>query len=244
MTLYHGGKYRHGKEIADVIKRIYDNHEDRIQGYIEPFCGMCGVFRHIPNLLPNRLKFKASDQHKSLILMWKALQNGWIPPKDCNISWYEKLKYSKPSPEKGFVGFGCSFGGVYFGGFLKTYGKPYPNIHNTLEIAKTVSIVKFNQNTYLYYTPKNTKGYIIYCDPPYTNIKHSRYFIDDDSTMQISHFDSTEFWAWCRTMSKYNIVLISEYSAPKDFQIVHTFDSKRYGNTQNEHIFMYKNYFN
>ncbi len=243
MTMYHGGKYRHGKEIADVIKEIYDQYGDVIKGYIEPFCGMCGVFRHITRLLPNRLKFKASDQHKSLILMWKALQNGWVPPKDCNSSQYEKLKHSKPSAEKGFIGFGCSFGGVYFAGFVKKYGKPYPNIDLTLDTVKTLSGVKFTQNTYLYYTPTNTKGYIIYCDPPYANIKDTRYFVDDESIRAL-HFNSEDFWSWCRIMSKYNIVLITEYSAPADFKIVHTFNSKRYGNNpQNEYIFMYDKYF-
>jgi site-specific DNA-adenine methylase len=74
MTSYHGGKYRHGEEIAIVIKDIYNKQPpDSIVGYIEPFCGMCGVYRHIVNLLPKNLKYIASDQHDSLILMWKAL---------------------------------------------------------------------------------------------------------------------------------------------------------------------------
>ncbi len=76
MTVYHGGKSRHGKEIADVIKKIYDEQDKKtIRGYIEP-CGMCGVFQHIVSILPSNLKYIASDQHESLVLMWKALQNG------------------------------------------------------------------------------------------------------------------------------------------------------------------------
>jgi site-specific DNA-adenine methylase len=66
MTAYHGGKYRHGKEIADIIKIIYDKQPpDSIVGYIEPFCGMCGVYRHIVNLLPKNLKYIASINIKA-----------------------------------------------------------------------------------------------------------------------------------------------------------------------------------
>jgi site-specific DNA-adenine methylase len=80
MTSYHGGKYRHGEEIARVIKDVYDKQlPGSVIGYLEPFCGMCGVYRHVVNLLPKNLKYVASDQHDSLILMWKALQDNWIP---------------------------------------------------------------------------------------------------------------------------------------------------------------------
>lgn len=29
-----------------------------------------------------------------------------------------------------------------------------------------------------------------------------------------------EFWQWCRDMNKHNIVLISEYNAPDDFECI------------------------
>lgn len=93
MTAYHGGKYKQGKILSEIIAKIAKDNDNK--GYIEPFCGMCGVYRHIVKLLPKSLKYIASDQHDSLILMWKALQDGWKPPKkDCTVAQFDKLKCS------------------------------------------------------------------------------------------------------------------------------------------------------
>ena len=51
--------------------------------------------------------------------MWKGLQDGWRPP---NIVTKDEYYYIKEHKDEnpaltGFVGFGCSFGGKWFGGF-------------------------------------------------------------------------------------------------------------------------------
>jgi site-specific DNA-adenine methylase len=242
MTSYHGGKYRHGEEIALVIKDIYDKQlPGSIVGYIEPFCGMCGVYRHIINLLPKNLKYIASDQHDSLILMWKALQDGWIPPKDCSIKKYEKLKYSKPSPEKGYFGFGASFGGIYFCGHKTKYNRNCDYRDSISTIGKNMKHVKFTNSDYSKHS--SLKNFIIYCDPPYE--KQSIYY--DDTSFTKLTFDSEKFWNWCRNMSKNNIVIISEYTAPSDFKSIYTFNSKRnsqFGDTNLEHLFIHNSLLN
>ena len=54
MSSYHGGKQRIGLEIAEnihLVSTIIEEHTDFvIKGYCEPFCGMLGVYRHIPEL--------------------------------------------------------------------------------------------------------------------------------------------------------------------------------------------------
>jgi hypothetical protein len=54
MTSYHGGKNRIGRDIAQVIYQVASEVERqtgvRFKGYVEPFCGMLGVYRHIPAL--------------------------------------------------------------------------------------------------------------------------------------------------------------------------------------------------
>ena len=50
MTLYAGGKKRIGEEIANVIYDISNESNFKIKGYCEPFCGMMGVYQHIPEL--------------------------------------------------------------------------------------------------------------------------------------------------------------------------------------------------
>jgi DNA adenine methylase len=242
MTSYHGGKYRHGEEIARVIKDIYNKQPpDSIVGYIEPFCGMCGVYRHIVNLLPKNLKYIASDQHDSLILMWKALQDGWMPPKDCSVKRYEKLKYSKPSPEKAYFGFGASFGGIYFRGHATLHNGIICDYRNSIStIAKQMKLVKFMNSDYSKYS--NLKNFIIYCDPPYYIQNNNHYY--DDTSFQKLTFDSEKFWDWCRNMSKNNIVIISEYTSPRDFKSIYTFNSKRnvqiQSNTKSEHLFIHE----
>ncbi len=248
MTVYHGGKSRHGKEIADVIKTIYDQQDEKkIHGYVEPFCGMCGVFKHVVSLLPHNLEYMASDQHESLIIMWKALQNGWIPPKNCSVNRYNKLKCASPSAEKAYVGFSLGYGGQFFSGqHRKLYnGRLVDKVDNMCKLGRSVlNHVKFSRQSYEKYD--NIYGYIIYCDPPYSNV-NSSYYRDGKNSKTLIKFDSTKFWSWCRKMSKHNIVIVSEFSAPPDFKSVHTFNSKRNAhinaNTKCEHLFMYEKYF-
>ena len=248
MTVYHGGKFRHGKYIADVINKMYNEYSDNIQGYIEPFCGMCGVYRHIVNLLPKNIKFIASDNHKSLILMWQALQKGWKPPINCSVSKYNKLKSTNtPSAERGYIGFTFGYGGQFFcGPHRSTYGMQFTdNSENISKIAHDMKHVKFYNRDYSYYTPDTCKHNIIYCDPPYSGKGISKYY---DDNLNLQSFDSNKFWQWCRDMSKYNLVIISEYNAPDDFIPIYTFNSKRFINrnfdTKNESLYMYKKYFN
>lgn len=247
MTGYHGGKYRHGKCISDIINKLYDDHKIHIKGYVEPFSGMCGVYRHVIKSLPTSLKYIASDNHQSLILMWQALQQGWKPPKTCSVAKYNKLKFNGgiPSAERGYIGFTCGFGGQFFcGNHRSTYGVKFiDNSENISQIAKTMSHVKFHNRDYTYYTPEKYKNYIFYCDPPYANKENSRYYNDD---IKLQTFDSEKFWEWCREMSKYNLVIVSEYTAPDDFISIYKFNSKRFGSvnpdTNTESLFMYNKY--
>lgn len=104
MTAYHGGKQLLGYDIACDIVNTVTRSTRKIKGYCEPFCGMLGVYQHIPKLFERRISFKAGDINKSVIQMWKALQNGWIPPSKCSKKEYDKLRYnSKSSKLKGYV---------------------------------------------------------------------------------------------------------------------------------------------
>lgn len=224
MTSYHGGKQRIGKDIAETIYMVSTIIEDyssfKIKGYCEPFCGMLGVYQHIPHLFEGhkpKLKYKAGDINESVIKMWKATQKGWVPP---------TRKYSKKeflslagngdsSAEKGYVG--------HFYGYMGKYFKPFENRstktrrQNTpqkiVDIAAKLDNVQFTHGSYTQFS--QLKGYIIYCDPPY-QIQH--YYYDQENN-KLS-FDHDKFWNWCRMMSRNNIVFVSEYNAPDYFQLV------------------------
>jgi DNA adenine methylase len=214
MTAYHGGKARGGKEIAKIITSLVDRIEDRLfhfTGYWEPFCGMCGVYRHIPALLGDR-SYLASDIHPSLILMWQALQEGWHPPKRVTKQMYNKLKTSPDSsPEKAYVGFGFSFAGIYFNGkFNPDLARRMPQLSSrVMSVASDLRNVRFKQASY---EQIQVTGWVIYCDPPYEGSSNG-FKLDQG----VGTFSSDAFWIWARHMSRNNLVLVSEYDAPDDF---------------------------
>lgn len=241
MTAYHGGKQRIGKELAQVIYNVSIEKEQRtlalsggtgmtIKGYCEPFCGMLGVYQHIPNLFESRvpkMEYKAGDLNNSVILMWQATQDGWIPPTKCIEGYYNELKYDgTDTAEKGFLGHQLGFAGQYFKGYAPKYSniKTSSTENASNRVTKISNLVHATQFSYGEYTQySNLKDYIIYCDPPYNNT-HQRY---------TSSFDSDKFWAWCESMSKNNIVFVSEYMIPKNIHgtLVFTKSSKLCGST-------------
>jgi len=236
MTSYHGGKQSIGLEIAEnihLLSTIFEDYTDfKIKGYCEPFCGMLGVYRHVPELFrdhnPKR-NFKAGDANESVIKMWQSAQKGWKPPTNVTKKEYENLKYAKASAKKGFVGHQCSFGGKNFRGYVKercTGTKIQHGSENVREVAAELKDVKFTNADYSQFS--SLKGYIIYCDPPYG--KYSDYYDEDHRRMS---FDHEAFWQWCREMSKHNMIFVSEYNAPKDFKLIAAIKSHvSYGSNQ------------
>jgi site-specific DNA-adenine methylase len=225
MTSYHGGKQRIGLEIAENIHLISTIIEDqghfKIKGYCEPFCGMLGVYRHIPELFEDhrpRLKYKAGDINESVIKMWQAAQKGWKPPTQCSETKYNKLKYAPSSALRGYIGHQYSFGGQYFAGYAPKYGKTKDSSKASeavCQIGKILKDVEFRYGSYVKFW--NLQGYVIYCDPPYEDTVSRYYNKHSDETLG---FNSEEFWEWCRLMSQNNIVFVSNYSAPDDTQMV------------------------
>jgi len=212
MTTYQGGKKRIGKKIYQVIslieKEIYPNEK---LPYFEPFIGMGGVMRHFGH--DNDRDLYACDYNKDLILMWKSLQNGWKPPKECSKEKYEKLKKSKKhSAERAFIGIVASWGGIFFQNYRLDYNKDKDfmgeGYRGLMDIKPDIKNVKFlSAKSYDEFEPKNL---LIYCDPPYKgNNLNSKYFTE---------FSHDKFWEVMREWSKNNLVVISESTAPNDFK--------------------------
>lgn len=279
MTAYHGGKARGGRELAEVITEFASSIEDAtgkdFMTYWEPFCGMCGVYRHIPELLGKR-KYLASDIHPSLIKMWKKLKQGWVPPKHVSMTEYNDLKdQEKSSAEKAYVGFGYSFGGKYFGGFIgsnpRSFKSPKPRknsrrtsrngkkcnsrprsrrnclLHETsMGIARKLKLVSFACRSYDEHI-QGLNGWIIYCDPPYADCSNSGFNSDDegDENDEPESFDSKAFWKWARRTSVNNLVIVSEYTAPKDFVSIYNRNIKAtnkvgYDKSRSEHLYVHE----
>ena len=214
---YLGGKQRLGKHIAPILKEYWN--ED-LNGYLEPFCGALGVLKHMTDL-PTTVY--ASDYHPDLIQMWKEVQqNKFIYPNSISEEEYNNSKmFKSPNAMKSFIGFGMSFGGRYYGAYSDKYlGEKKENfckeMINSLErIRPKISEVKFDTKDY---SELNPKGKLIYCDPPY---KETRYPIKyRREVKKYDEFDNEEFWEVMRNWSKKNVVIISETSAPSDFECI------------------------
>ena len=87
------------------------------QPFVDLFCGSCNIISKIDD---NRLRV-ANDKHYYLIEMWKALQDNWEMPSNITEEEYQYIKNNKDEKPylTGFVGFGCSFAGKWFGGYCK-----------------------------------------------------------------------------------------------------------------------------
>lgn len=238
MTTYHGGKKRIGREIAGSILEIYYNmssrKKSRLQGYCEPFVGMCGVMSHVYPLLSEEdpsLSFLAGDTNGSVIKMWKKASGRkiWSPPRKCSKKCFETLKNDrKESAEKGFIGHVWAYRSKYFVSYFSNAGKgrieknriDVIRIGDTLRKRRGRPGVKFSKGPYTQFS--DLRGYIIYCDPPYQS--SHQYYTDDRRQLT---FDHDQFWRWCRRMSRHNTVLVSEYEAPRDFEEVWRQKGKR-----------------
>lgn len=152
----------------------------------------------------------ASDSNHALITMYRALQDGWLPPDDVSEDLYAeyKAKQDPSDPLTAFIGIGCSFGGKWFGGYARQKGYNFAAGGRRALQKQLPSImgVRFLAQDYKDWYPSDK---LIYCDPPYEN-----------TTGYKDKFNHVEFWDVMREWSKNNTVVISEYNAPEDFRCV------------------------
>jgi DNA adenine methylase len=235
MTYYQGGKKRLGKEICNIILDIEKKYSDKPLTYFEPFCGMLGVAIHVTKKNPVR-DMIMNDYNPDIISMWKAVQEGWKPPKTVSKKFFNELKNSdKSTAERGFVGFACSYNGNLFHGFRT--GIFLKNSRKTvIDYSEYIQDFIFLNKSYEDYSPKDM---LIYCDPPYKNNGLVNDFFHN--------FNHDKFWDIMRKWSKDNIVIISEYTAPKDFKCIWSKETNYASgpsNTKNslrtEKLFIYK----
>ncbi len=175
--------------------------------------------------------------NKSVIMMWKAAQKGWKPStKVTTERQFKKMKYDgKSSARKGFVGHHYGYMGKYFQPFdnrvtkerLKKTGTKISTI-----ATKKLKKVGFISGTYAKFS--KLKDYVIYCDPPYQC--HANYY--DENGKMIPKFDHEKFWDWCRIMAENNIVFVSEYKMPNDFEKILSIKSRTAGNSKIDKLYL------
>lgn len=213
---YAGSKSRITKYIVPIIQKcINDNN---LTTYIEPFVGGANVIDKV------QCQFRyGSDNNKYLIALFNYLQNdGKLLPEVSRELYSEvRANYQNGKYEDwyvGNIGFLASYNGRWFdggyaqSGYEKTKtGQRYRNYYREskdnieAQIPNLKKIV-LDTKDYREISPANTS--MIYCDPPYANVKQFSYS---------ANFDHKEFWNKMREWSKDNFVLASEMAAPDDF---------------------------
>ena len=224
---YFGGKQRISNKLCDFLN---SNLKDG-QPFVDLFCGACNIVSKIDS---NRLRI-ANDKHKYLIAMWKSLQQGREMPNSISEEQYKYIRDHKDEDMAltGFVGFGLSYSGKWFGGYCRNkdnrnYCLNAKNSNN--KILPYIMDVNFKCCDY-----KDVDipvGAMVYCDIPYKG------FTQYDKK-EVGYFNHDEFYEWVRTNSNKYDIYISEYkeNVPDDFSIVWEYNSKKdIRNGKNERV--------
>lgn len=215
---YMGSKSRIVKELAPIIQQYVDLSAKGY--YYEPFCGGCNVIDHISA----KRRF-AADKQKYLISLYQNLHRLDQLPANVTKEHYSAVRDSYNRQDRqyedwyvGAIGFLASYNGRFFdGGYagivhtkagtVKDY---YAEAKRNLEAqVPMLDGIVFGHRDYR--ETNDISGFVIYCDPPYKDTKQYG---------SSKNFNHDEFWEWVRLMSVKNIVLVSEFQAPDDFEYI------------------------
>ena len=216
---YMGSKSRIAKYIVPIIQSYIDNNN--IEYYAEPFVGGANVI--------DKIKCKhrqGSDVNQYLIGLLQHVSQGGELLQEVPRELYNKVRaeYLAGGYEDwyvGNVGFLASYNGRFFdGGYAQAgyehtkSGTRYRDYYqeskrNLLAQAENLKGIKFLRSDYR--AVRYHDNTLIYLDPPYANTKQFANSTD---------FNYDKFWEYVRLLSKDFIVLISELSAPEDFECI------------------------
>lgn len=205
---YKGSKSRFADEITTILRA----ERKTGQWFVDMFCGACSIVERMQN------KRIANDLSTNIYALMTAIQIGWIPPAIVTYQEYIHAKeFPTPAYLKGFIGFGCTWGGKYFDGYASD-GKGIRNYadesrRSLLAQRDKLSRIIFTNLDYraVFLPPKS----LIYCDPPYK-----------DTSDYGGNFDHNVFWAWCdQKVKEGHTVFVSEYQAPVGWKCVWSKDT-------------------
>jgi DNA adenine methylase len=205
---YLGGKTRIAKQIAEQINRVRKPG----QWVWEPFCGGLSVTVALSKAGP----VWATDANPALISLYQAVRNGWQPPTEVSKEEWQAAKALPDSnPLKAFAGFGCSFGGMWFGSYaanqpiIRANGESAGYLTPAKSTAKLVlknapQAAAFAHVNFLSVEPRETQA-LLYCDPPYAGTAPYK---------GVAPFDSAKFCLRVAEWSRFTDVFVSEYQFP------------------------------
>lgn len=201
---YQGGKSRIATPLAQILNATGG------ACFVSLFCGSCSVESKVTGY--DRIIL--NDKHKYLIAMLRGVQAGYELPETITEEQYQAIRANKDADPvlAGFVGFGCSFGGKWFGGYARNKGGTNYAAQSKRSLLKDMATLG-GAEIFCgdYKQVPIPPGAVVYADPPY----------DNTTGYNNEKFNSTEFWQAMRLLADTgHTVYISEQTAPPDFVCV------------------------
>lgn len=206
---YMGSKNRIAKHLLPIMLAECEKHS--ITKWVEPFVGGANMIDKVPDTF-ERVGYDLND-HAIYALIDIRDNVDKLP--DCVNEEEYKAFYGRPAEHiSSLVRFGASFGGRFEEGYARgkaSDGSPRnywaETKRNAIKQSPKIQNVQLICDSYENLDFENC---LIYCDPPYAGT----------SGYKTGAFDHDKFFEWCRQQSKKNIVFVSEYNAPYDFECV------------------------
>lgn len=208
---YLGGKTRFAHILAEIISS--NARRKGLDTYIEPCCGFASVAIEIKDRIPVR---KISEY---VIALLKSLQKGWYPPQQITESEYIDIRdnmHLYPPELVGYVGFNCSWGGKWFGGYARGEGRnhigeAFDSLHKWHDGLQGVEI------SHRHYQNIDIVPAVYYFDPPYSKTTEYK---------GAESFNHSRFWKFVSDLSLSFPVFVSSYNAPPDWTCIWETETK------------------
>lgn len=154
-------------------------------------------------------KVVCNDAHPYLIAMLKDAQNGRKFPSEISQDYYNSVRTNLDEDPglSGFIGFGCSYSGKWFGG----YARDSAGTNYAAQTARSINKDAQKWGHFLfvsgdYRSAEIVPGSVVYADPPYNGT----------TGYSTGPFDSSAFWEFVKELSKKgSSVFISEENGPE-----------------------------
>ena len=206
---YMGSKARIAKHILPIMLAECEKHG--ITTWVEPMVGGGNMIDKVPDNF-ERVGYDLNPHTiAALVGIRDSVDN---LPDEITESYYNSVKGNKPDGFTSLIRFGASFGGKFENGYARgksADGTPRnywaETKRNAIKQSPKIQNVQFICDSYENLDFENC---LVYCDPPYQGT----------TGYKTGAFDHDKFFDWCREQAKRNIVFVSEYNAPEDFECV------------------------
>ena len=153
----------------------------------------------------------STDVNAALINLYLAVQQGWVPPSEVSRETYAAAKaLPDTDPMKAFCGFGCSFGGKWFGGYVEPTRTLQDGGVRKMHTAAKMALIRDCSGrdfaiVNMLGVPPSSVGAVLYLDPPYAGTT---------TYAGAPPFDSEAFCRRCAEWALFTDVFVSEYVFP------------------------------